>query len=137
MATSYTCILYAQANMLARKFHFASDSVKTALFRAYCTPLYTAPLWVKFKKASLHKIQVAYNDCLRILLQKPRWCSASELFCKAGICTFQALLRHLMYKFICRLNVSENTIIKLLTNTDYSSVRYQSFMWSHWYRCLL
>ena len=89
-------MLYAQANMLVRKFHFCSEEVKISLFRAYCTPLYTAPLWVKYKKASLHKLQVAYNDCMRILLRKPRWSSASELFCHAGVSTFQALLRHLI-----------------------------------------
>ena len=99
-------ILYAQANMLARQFYMCSDHVKIGLFRTYCTPLYSAPLWAKFKKASMHKLQVAYNDCMRILLKKPRWCSASELFCNAGVNTFQALLRNLMYKFICRVNDS-------------------------------
>ena len=94
--------------MLARKFSWCSDKVKVNLFRAYCTPLYIAPLWVKVKKASLKKLQVAYNDCLRILLRKPRWCSASEMFCNARVNTFHALLRNLMYKFICRLNVSHN-----------------------------
>lgn len=130
-------MLYAQANILVRKFHSCSDEVKINLFRAYCTPIYTAPLWVKYKKASLHKLQVAYNDCMRILLKKPRWSSASDLFCKAGVNTFQALLRNLMYKFICRLNVSQNVIIMLLINPCFSAVRYQSHMWKFWYKCLL
>ncbi len=45
-----------------------SDEVKIDLFRAYCTSFYTAPLWFKFKKES--KLQVAYDDCMRILLKK-------------------------------------------------------------------
>jgi len=133
-----TCIgsaVYAQANMLARKFHMCSDFVKIRLFQSHCTPLYTAPLWVKFKKATEHKLQ-AYNDCMRILLKKPRWCSASDLFCKARVNTFQALLRNLMYKFIGRLDRSQNGIIKLLTNPSISVVRYQSPLWKHWYNCL-
>ena len=73
-------MLYAQANTLIRKFHYCSDDVKVNLFRAYCTPIYTAPLWVNYKKESLRKLQVAYNDCLRILLKKPRGGSASKLF---------------------------------------------------------
>ena len=101
-----------------------SDNVKIRLFQAYCTPLYTAPLWAKFKKTTIHKLQVAYNDCMRILLKKPRWCSASELFCKARVNTFQALLRNLMYKFIGRLDGSQNGIIKLLANPSESVVRY-------------
>ena len=38
------CKLYAQANMLARKFHMCTEDEKTAFFRAYCTPLYAAHL---------------------------------------------------------------------------------------------
>ena len=38
------CMLYGQANMLARKFHMCTDDVKIALFKTYCTPLYTAHL---------------------------------------------------------------------------------------------
>ena len=129
--------LYAQANMLGRKFHFCSVDVKANLFRAYCTPLYTSPLWVKFKKASMHKLQVAYNDCLRILLKKPRWSSASEMFCNLGISTFQALRRNLMYRFMCRLNESQNSFIGLLINPCLSTTRYQSPFWEHWYDCLL
>ena len=130
-------ILYAQANMLGRKFHSCSPEMKVNLFRAYCTPLYTAPLWVKFKKASMYKLQVAYNDCMRILLKKPRWSSASELFCSVRVYTFHALLRNLMYKFMCRLNDSMNSVIMLLCNPSLSSTRYQSAFWKHWYGCLL
>ena len=52
-------MLYAQANMLVRKFHFCSEEVKVNLFRAYCTPLYTAPLWVNYRKESLWKLKAA------------------------------------------------------------------------------
>ena len=125
------CILYAQANMLARKFSFCSTEVKVNLFRAYCTPLYTAPLWVNYKKESLRKLKVAYNDALRILLKRPRGGSDS------GLTTFQALLRNLMFSFKCRLDRSLNVVITALTNPRYSSVRYSSCMWKHWYVCLL
>ena len=129
--------LYAQANMLRRKFHSCSHVIKVNLFRTYCTPLYTAPLWVKFKKASMYKLQVAYNDCLRILLKQPRWCSASDMFCRSGVCTLQALLRNLMYKFICRLNVSMNSVVLRLVDPTSSDTRYQSALWKHWYTSLL
>ena len=130
-------MLYVQANVLVRKFHYCSVEVKVNLFRAYCTPMYTAPLWVRYKKESLRKLQVAYNDCLRILLKKPRGSSASQLFCELGINTFHATLRRLMYRFIDRLQGSQNSLIIQMTNPRYSSVRYQSYMWKHWYLCLL
>ena len=129
-------MLNAKANMLSRKFHWCSDDVKICLFRSYCTPLYTAPLWVTYKKESFRKLKVAYNDCLRTLLKKPRWTSASELFCQTRICSFEALLRNHMYKFICRLNISQNIIVKLLSDPSCSMVRYISRFWQHWYNSL-
>ena len=130
-------ILYVQANMLLRKFHFCSNEVKVNLFRAYCTPLYTAPLWVNYKKESLRKLKVAYNDALRILLKEPRGGSASQLFCINRLTTFQALLRNLMYSFKCRLDGSTNKVIQVLVNPRCSVLRYQSKLWMHWYKCLL
>ena len=52
-------MLYAQANTLVRRFSQCSDSVKITLFRTYCTPLYTAPLWMRYKKASIQRLNVA------------------------------------------------------------------------------
>ena len=64
-------MLYAQANMPRKKFYFCSKEVKINLFRAYCTPLYTAPLWVKYKQKSIQKLQVAYNSRFKIWTE---WC---------------------------------------------------------------
>ncbi len=82
-----------------------------SLFKAYCTTLYTAHLWCNYRASSLQKLQVAYNDAMRILLRRPRWHSASEMFVSARVITFKALLRNLMYRFICWLNASKNEII--------------------------
>ncbi len=41
---------------------------------------------------------------MRILLKKPRWSSATDLFCKARVQSFPALMRNLIYEFICRLD---------------------------------
>ena len=129
-------VLYMQANMLIRKFHYCSVEVKVNLFRAYCTPLYTAPLWVNYKKESLRKLQVAYNDCLRILMKKPRSTRASKLFCDLGLSTFMALLRNLVYKFMCRLTISPNNVISLMSDPSRSMIRYTSAIWDHWHECL-
>ncbi len=56
----------------------------------------------------LQKLQVAYNDAMRILLRRPRWHSASEMFVNVRVITFKALLRNLMYRFICRLNAPKD-----------------------------
>ena len=60
---------YAPANMLRRKFSMCSDSVKCSLLRTYITPLYTAQLWSNYQKKSMHRLKVAYNDAMRLLLR--------------------------------------------------------------------
>ncbi|XP_016534059.1 RNA-directed DNA polymerase from mobile element jockey-like [Poecilia formosa] len=129
-------LVYAQANMLLRKFRMCSVPVKVALFKAFCTPLYTAHLWRQYRQSTLQKLKVAYNDGMRLLLRMPRWTSASQLFIGVGVSTFHAVLRSLMYRFMGRLCVSTNNIILLLIDISRSSVRCKSKMWTHW-RCSL
>ena len=105
---------------------------ESLLFKAYCTPLYTAHLWRNYKKASLQKMTVAYNDCMRLLLKAPRSCSASQMFVEIGVPTCPAVLRNLMYRFMCRLTDSANSIIVALSNPAKSSVRLSSKLWNHW-----
>ena len=69
--------LYAQANTLCRKFSMCSIPVKISLFKAYCTSLYTAHLWCRYKQESIRKLTVAYNDSMRLLLRARRSSSAS------------------------------------------------------------
>jgi len=78
------------------------------------TSLHTCGLITK--KTSLQRLQVTYNEAMRILLRKPRWSCASEMFVAAGINILQAVLRNLMYKCFCRVNESENEIIMDLSN---------------------
>jgi len=95
-------IMYAQAKMPIRKFGMCSVSVRTTLYRAHCTPMYTAHLWRCYRKSSMQKLNVAYNDGLRLLLKVARWSSASQLFVSVGVPTYSAVLRNLMYRYcIC------------------------------------
>ena len=127
--------LYAQANMLLRKFSMCSVPVKCALFKTFCTPMYTAFLWCSYTKGHMQRLKVAYNDALRILLKAPRWHSASNLFVSCNIHTCEALSRHSMYGFMCRLDESRNGIIQGLVNPSKSSIRVSSRLRKHWRKC--
>jgi len=70
---------------------------------------------------------VADNDAMRTLLKRPWWTSASEMFVAAGVKTLKPVLRNLMYKFICRVDASENDIM-FLSNIKLNTTRYQ---WRH------
>ncbi len=52
---------------------------------------------------------MAYNDVTRLLLHLPRYHSASQLFANIGVPAFQAVLKNLVFKFITRLDKSDNT----------------------------
>ena len=77
--------------------------VKAKLFRTFCTPLYTAPLWWNFRAYSLRKLTVTYNDVMRLLLCLPKWHSASQMFVNINVPTCQAVIRNLVYKFMNQL----------------------------------
>jgi hypothetical protein len=128
--------LYAQGNTLLRKFHMCTDDVKVSLFRTYCTPLYTGHLWWNYRMYSFSKLNVAYNDIIRLLLCLPRFHSASQLFANVNVPAFQAVIRNLMFKFITRLNKLENAIIKCLIDVENSDLRYTSAIWKHWHKSL-
>ena len=128
--------LYAQANMLCRKFSMCSVPVKISLFRSFCTPLYTAQLWCRYRQGSIRRLTVAYNDCMRLLLRAPRSSSASQMFVSVGVPTCSAVLRNLMYRFMCRASESVNDIIAVITDPTRSAVRFSSRLWNHWRTCL-
>ena len=123
--------LYAQGNMLVRKFHMCTPEVKINLFRSYITPLYCAHIWCNYKKCSLKKLKVAYNDVMQLLLRVPKFCSA---YTDVPAC--QAIVRNLIHKFICHLEKSENCIIKGLVDPRASAVKCTLIIWCHWCKLL-
>jgi len=109
--------------------------VKIALFKAYCTPLYTPHLWCCYTKAVFHKLQVAFYDALRILLKVPHWTSASQFCVQNDVTSLNAVIRNAVYKFMMRLMDSQNEIITVFIWPDQSSTRYSSLLWRHWRNC--
>ena len=132
--------LYAQGNSLIRKFHMCTDEVKIKLFVTYCSQFYCAQLWLfSIHDKCYKKLNVAYNNVFRFLLRLPRDaqgrpCSASGMFVNRRVKSFQEIIRNVIYKFRCRLDASENKLVKctLFRNIINSSKRR-----SHWNRLLL
>ena len=81
---------------------------------------------------------MAYNNVFRFLLGLPRDeqgrpCSASEMFATRRVKSLQEILRNLIYKFKCRLEVSNN---ELVHSTLYRCVVSKSKLRKHWDRLL-
>merc|ERR1711994_477149 len=106
-----------------------SAEVKIQLFRTYCTSMYTSQLWWNYKKASMSKLIVAYNNAFRLLMGFPRDCSASGMFASFNLPSGQAILRHLIYKFIGRIDSCPNNLVANIIRSDH---RWSSRMRAHW-----
>ena len=125
--------IYAQGNLLIRKFGNCSSDVKTFLFNTYCSSMYTAHLWWNYNVSSIKKLYVAYNNVFRFLHKLPRDCSASAMFVSNNVRNCSAIFRNLVYRFTKRLAMSENSIIKLVLNSD---LQWKSRIRKHWYKLL-
>ncbi len=113
--------LYIRGNLLARNFSTCSNEAKIKLFKSFCCNLYSCHLWSSFKKSSFHKVRVAYNNCFRILFKLPRSCSASQMFVVSDVLSFGELLRKCVYNFICRVDASQNYLVKVVAKCTTSS----------------
>ena len=100
-----------------RKFYKCSDDVKTLLFNTYCSNLYGSHLWTSYKKVTLQKLKVTYNNALRKLFGL-RWdCRASAMYVDRGLIGFDALRRKYMTGFMERLRLMDNTLVRCLINS--------------------
>ena len=84
--------LYARSNRLLRIFHSCNTNVLNELERSYCGLFYCSYLWTQFKKPSLSKTRVAYNDIYRKFWHVSRRSSASQMFVKNNIPKFETLI---------------------------------------------
>ena len=123
-------MLNVRGNILSRKFHMCSVPVKLKLFNSYCASLYTPQqlLWWNYKKMSVSvtKLHITYNNILKRNIGLSKYESTSAT---CAYTNTQSTIRNLVFKFVCRLNTSDNALIKALLA---SSVVYSSRIHSHW-----
>ena len=53
--------IYARGNMLIRNFKHCTTAVKITLFQTYCSTLHCCPMWTRFRKSTIGKVNVACN----------------------------------------------------------------------------
>ena len=121
--------VYANANVLLRKFSKYSLNVKCYLFMTYCSNLYCALMWFNCTKTALTKLKVAYNNSLRRFMGLPWHNSASEMFVNLNIKSFGELLRVFPPGFRSRIFISRNFMLSSICN---SSCSIYSKLWAWW-----
>ena len=110
--------VYAQGNSILRKFHMCSVEVKVLLFKTFCTPLYTAHLWTNYSNASINCFYTAYHNIMKLFIGLPKREHNRPLCVEHDIPHGPALLRNLIYRFICRLKESQNELLSIVNSSD-------------------
>ncbi|XP_047022632.1 uncharacterized protein LOC124632024 [Helicoverpa zea] len=72
-------------------------------------------LWMRHTKRSLDALRVQYNNCFRMLLGLPSFCSASGMFASTHTDDFHAIMRKKIYSTLSRARSSSNNLLKTLS----------------------
>jgi hypothetical protein len=121
--------LYARGNMLVKCFKFCSTDTKVMLFKTFCTNMYCSQLWCQYTKRSLKALKVAYNSIFRYLMNLERATSISGAMISCNINCFSVILRQYDFKFKCRIETMDNTIVQALVNALHF---YNSNLYKRW-----
>ena len=121
--------MYANVNLLLRKFSKCSVGVKCFLFKTYCSSLYCAPMWFDCTKTALKRLKIAYNNSLRRFMFLPWRNSATEMFVNLGINSFDEMLRMYIFGFRSRVTTSYNQLLSSLCSAHCSVY---SKLWAWW-----
>ena len=122
-------MLNIQGNVLLRKFHMCSMYVKLALFRCYCLPMYTAQLWWNHKQYTINRLLITYHNVFKMCLGLSKYESTSMLCALTNIPCCQAVIQNLIFRFICRLQKSNNAILQAIQG---SSLVFTSRIRQYW-----
>ena len=95
-----------------------SVEVKTSLFRTYCTSLYTAHLLTKYSESTLRNFYTAYHNVMKLFIGLPKREHTRPICVSYDIPYGPALLRNLIYRFMCRLQESQNMILYTINQSD-------------------
>ena len=87
---------------------------------SYCV-FYCCPMWTKYRKSTIGKVNVAFNKVFKIFMNVPSSFSPSWLFLICDVLNFPPLRRKLVLSFMKRIKKSSNVLISnsyifLMTN---------------------
>ena len=110
--------LTIQGNILLRKFHMCSIGVRLALFRSFCSPMYTSQLWWNYKKCTMKRLLITYHNVLKMSISMSKYESTSVLCTVYNVLCCQAVIRNLVYRFMCRLQASNNSLVMSIQSSS-------------------
>ena len=126
--------LTIQGNILLPKFHMCSICVRLALFRSFCSPMYTSQLWWNYKKCTMKRLLITYHNVFKMSISMSKYESTmhSVLCTVYNVLCCQAGIRNLVYRFLCRLQASNNSLVMSIQSSSLYTCRIRK----HWRRIL-
>ena len=109
--------IYGRGNMLLKNFKFCTTSVKSHLFKTFCSSFYGMQTWCNFKGVSLRKLRTAYNNVFRFLMKLPAMSSISYHMVYNDVDHFNVIHRNILTCFIKRLSHSSNHLVSTVFNS--------------------
>ena len=127
-----TCsrISAVMATLKTRKVCFLqSGKTYFSNIKIFQTPLYTAHLWTNYSCLALKNFYIAYHNVMKLFIGLPKREHNRPLCVTHRIPYGPALMRNYIYKFLCRLDRSENKILYTINNSD---CKYESHIRKKW-----
>jgi len=112
--------LFTRTNLLIRRFHRCSVTVKTKLFRSYCLCFYDISLWTRYSMQHLNKFRSCYHKCLKVFFGYPKYSSVTSMLLDLKLPSFNTILHNACLSFNTRLSFVNNAVV--------SSVYHMVFM---------
>ena len=103
--------LFTRTNLLIRRFHKCSVTVKTKLFRAYCLCFYDISLWTRYSMQHLHKFRSCYHKCLKVFFGYPKYSSVTSMLLDLKLPSFNTILHNACLSFNTRLSFVNNAVV--------------------------
>jgi len=95
--------LATRGNLIIHRFKYCSEDVKCCLLGTYCLQIYYCLLWSRYKKYTLSRLRVTYNNITRRLMGLPSCCIASSMFLNLNVNGLQEVLRLVTYRLVTRI----------------------------------
>ena len=108
-------------------------SPPSSLPHDYCSNLYLCSLWANYRKSSISRFIVSYNNAFRILHNLHMRCSASSMFANAVVDSCSTCIRKSIFSLMLRLNTSINVIVQSTLKSD---VYTTSELYQRWVKAL-
>jgi len=106
--------MFTQCNMLRRRFHNCSMSVKLLLFKSFCLCFHNIDLWNKFRIGVMNKFRTCYTKCVKMFLGFPKYYSVTNILLLTSLPSFDTLMINAKKSDAARWSASSNALVKLL-----------------------